>query len=31
VPTVPSGGSIALPTTPYEKLVFGRNLNRHGF
>ena len=28
VPTVPSGGSITLPTTPYEKLVFGRNLNR---
>jgi Purple acid Phosphatase, N-terminal domain/Calcineurin-like phosphoesterase len=27
VPTVPSGGSITLPTTPYEKLVFGRNLN----
>jgi hypothetical protein len=30
VPTVPSGGSITLPTTPYEKLVFGRNLNRRG-
>jgi hypothetical protein len=31
VPTVPSGGSITLPTTPFEKLVFGRNLNRrHG-
>jgi hypothetical protein len=29
VPTVPSGGSITLPTTPYEKIVFGRNLNRH--
>jgi hypothetical protein len=28
---VPPGGSITLPTTPYEKLVFGRNLNRHGF
>jgi hypothetical protein len=28
VPTVPSGGSITLPTTPYEKLVFGRNLKR---
>jgi Purple acid Phosphatase, N-terminal domain/Calcineurin-like phosphoesterase len=27
VPTVPSGGSITLPTTPYEKFVFGRNLN----
>ncbi len=31
VPTVPSGGSVALPTTPYEKFVFGRNLNGHGF
>jgi len=28
---VPPGGSIVLPTTPYEKLVFGRNLNAHGF
>jgi hypothetical protein len=32
VPTVPSGGSITLPATPYEKIVFGRNLNqRVGF
>ena len=31
VPTVPSGGSITLPTTPYEKFVVGRNLNGHGF
>jgi Purple acid Phosphatase, N-terminal domain/Calcineurin-like phosphoesterase len=30
VPTVPSGGSITLPATPYEKFVFGRNLNRRG-
>jgi hypothetical protein len=30
VPTVPSGGSITLPTTPYEKFVFGRSLGRHG-
>jgi hypothetical protein len=30
VPTVPAGGSITLPTTPYEKFVFGRNLARHG-
>lgn len=30
VPTVPSGGSITLPATPYEKLVFGRHLNRRG-
>jgi alkaline phosphatase D len=29
VPTVPAGGSITLPTTPYEKFVFGRNLTRH--
>jgi hypothetical protein len=29
VPTVPSGGSITLPTTPYEKFVFARNLNQH--
>jgi Purple acid Phosphatase, N-terminal domain/Calcineurin-like phosphoesterase len=29
VPTVPSGGTITLPTTPYEKIVFGRDLNRH--
>ncbi|MGD0556611.1 MAG: metallophosphoesterase family protein [Streptosporangiaceae bacterium] len=28
VPTVAAGGTITLPTTPYEKLVFGRNLNR---
>jgi hypothetical protein len=32
VPSVPPGGSITLPTTPYEKFVFGRNLNRrNGF
>jgi hypothetical protein len=30
VPTVPSGGSITLPTAPYEKCVFGRNLGRRG-
>jgi hypothetical protein len=28
VPTVAAGGSITLPATPYEKIVFGRNLNR---
>jgi hypothetical protein len=26
VPSVPDGGSITLPTAPYEKFVFGRNL-----
>ncbi len=30
VPTVPPGGSITLPTSPYEKFVFGRNLNSQG-